>query len=71
MLERKSVVQQYVDMLSGQDEGTWREMLIGMGAGTDVPKVFRHAGKVPADRPAAGPTGCLLVAPWPAACMQG
>ena len=46
MLEKKNAVQQYLDLLSSQGEETWKEQLIGMGQGQDVPKLFRHSGKI-------------------------
>jgi hypothetical protein len=45
-LEKKNVVQQYVDLLSSQGEDAWKDQLIGMGQGSDVPKLFRYGGKV-------------------------
>lgn len=46
MLEKKNAVQQYLDLLSSQGEETWKEQLIGMGQGQEVPKLFRHSGKI-------------------------
>ncbi len=45
-LEKKNAIQQYLDLLSSQGEETWKEQLIGMGQATDVPKIFRHSGKI-------------------------
>jgi hypothetical protein len=45
-LERKNPLQQYLDLLTGQGEAAWKEFLIGMGQGPEVPRLFRHAGKV-------------------------
>eukprot|EP00887_Chlorella_sp_A99_P004632 scaffold4.g4632.t1 len=46
VLERRNPLQQYIDLLSSQQEAAWKEFLIGMGQGADVPKLFRHAGKI-------------------------
>lgn len=46
MLEKKNAVQQYLDLLSSQGEDAWKEHLIGMGQGGEVPKLFRHVGKI-------------------------
>jgi hypothetical protein len=45
-LEKKNAIQQYLDLLSSQGEETWKEQLIGMGQAPDVPKIFRHSGKI-------------------------
>lgn len=45
-LESKNAIQRYLDLLSAQGEEAWKEQLIGMGQAPDVPKLFRHAGKV-------------------------
>ncbi|KAI3438406.1 hypothetical protein D9Q98_000838 [Chlorella vulgaris] len=44
--ERKNPLQQYVELLGSQDEAAWKEWLIGMGQGADVPKLFKHSGKI-------------------------
>ena len=41
-LERQSPLQQYVELLSAQDESAWKEHLIGMGQGPEVPRLFKH-----------------------------
>ena len=45
-LEKKNAVQQYLDLLTSQGEDAWKEQLIGMGQGQEVPKLFRHSGKI-------------------------
>ena len=45
-LEKKNAIQQYLHLLASQGEETWKEQLIGMGQTTDVPKFFRHSGKI-------------------------
>jgi len=44
--ERKNSIQAYLDMLRETGENAWKDKLIGMGAGLDVPKLFRFTGKV-------------------------
>jgi hypothetical protein len=45
-VEKKNVIEEYLDLLGSQGEGAWKDYLIGMGNGADVPKVFRYSGKV-------------------------
>ena len=45
-LERKNPLQLYVELLGSQDEAAWKEWLIGMGQAADVPKLFKHSGKI-------------------------
>ncbi|KAI7835772.1 hypothetical protein COHA_010350 [Chlorella ohadii] len=45
-LEAKSPLQQYVELLGSQDESAWKEWLIGMGQASNVPKLFRHSGRI-------------------------
>lgn len=45
-LESKNAVERYLDLLASQGEEVWKDQLIGMGQGPDVPKIFRHAGKI-------------------------
>ena len=45
-LEKKNAIQSYLDLLSSQGEEGWKDQLIGMGLGNDVPKLFRHVGKI-------------------------
>ena len=40
-LERKNPLQQFVELLSTQDEAAWKDFLIGMGQGPDVPRLFK------------------------------
>lgn len=44
--ERKDSIQRYLDMLADKGEDAWKDQLIGMGAGGDVPKLFRFVGKI-------------------------
>ena len=44
--ERKNPIQQYIDLLQSQDEAAWKDTLIGMGQGPEIPKLFRLSGKV-------------------------
>lgn len=44
--EKKSSLQRYLDMLGDKGEDAWKDQLIGMGAGGDVPKIFRFVGKI-------------------------
>jgi hypothetical protein len=44
--ERKSSIQSYLDMLRDTGENAWKDKLIGMGAGLEVPKLFRFTGKI-------------------------
>lgn len=44
--ERKSSIQRYLDMLADKGEDAWKDQLIGMGTGSDVPKLFRFVGKI-------------------------
>ena len=45
-LEKKNAIQSYLDLLASKGEEAWKDQLIGMGLSPDVPKIFRHAGKV-------------------------
>lgn len=45
-IERRSPVAEYCDMLTAQGEGQFKDSLIGMGMNSDVPKLFRHNGRV-------------------------
>lgn len=45
-IERRSPVAEYCDMLTAQGEGQFKDSLIGMGMNNDVPKLFRHNGRV-------------------------
>ncbi|KAL4448019.1 hypothetical protein ABPG75_005238 [Micractinium tetrahymenae] len=45
-LERKNPLQQYVELLGSQEEAAWKEWLIGMGQSAEVPKLFKHGGKI-------------------------
>ena len=54
MLEKKNPIQEYLELLAAHGEESWKESLIGMGHGPDVPKVFRHAGKVRGPKGASG-----------------
>ncbi|KAL4444954.1 hypothetical protein ABPG77_004004 [Micractinium sp. CCAP 211/92] len=45
-LERKNPLQQYVELLGSQDEAAWKDSLIGMGQSAEVPKLFKHSGKL-------------------------
>ena len=44
--ERKCSIQRYLDMLADKGEDAWKDQLICMGAGSDVPKLFRFVGKI-------------------------
>lgn len=44
--ERKTCIQNYLEMLAERGEDAWKDQLIGMGAGGDVPKLFRFIGKI-------------------------
>lgn len=37
----------YVEKLAAADESAWKDTLEPMGNTSDIPKLFRHAGKVP------------------------
>lgn len=43
---KKNPVLVYVEKLAASDESAWKDFLDGMGTGPDIPKLFRHAGKV-------------------------
>ena len=45
-LEPKGSIQKYLDMLEDKGEEVWKDQLIGMGVGGDVPKLFRFGGKI-------------------------
>lgn len=45
-IERRSPVADYCDMLTTQGEGQFKDSLVGMGTGNDVPKLFRRNGRV-------------------------
>ena len=45
-LEKRSPIAEYCDMLTAQGEGQFKDSLVGMGAGNDVPRLFRHNGRV-------------------------
>ena len=59
--ERKNPIQQYIDLLQSQDEAAWKDTLIGMGQGPEIPKLFRLSGKV-SRRPRARRRSAPL--PW-------
>ncbi len=44
--QKRNPVLVYVEKLAASDESAWKDFLDGMGTGTDIPKLFRHAGKV-------------------------
>lgn len=44
--QKRNPVLVYVEKLAAADESAWKDFLEGMGTGPDVPKLFRHAGKV-------------------------
>ncbi|EIE22924.1 hypothetical protein COCSUDRAFT_64043 [Coccomyxa subellipsoidea C-169] len=44
--EKRNPVLVYVEKLAAADESAWKDFLEGMGTGADIPKLFRHAGKV-------------------------
>lgn len=44
--EKKGVIQTYLDMIAEKGEDSWKDQLIGMGTGIEVPKLFRFGGKV-------------------------
>jgi molecular chaperone GrpE (heat shock protein) len=44
--EKKGIIQTYLDMLAEKGEDSWKDQLIGMGTGIEVPKLFRFGGKV-------------------------
>lgn len=44
--DRKNSIQSYLEMLRDTGENAWKDKLIGMGAGLDVPKLFRLTGKI-------------------------
>ena len=45
-LEPKGSIHKYLDMLEDKGEEVWKDQLIGMGVGGDVPKLFRFGGKI-------------------------
>ena len=45
-LEKRSPIADYCDMLAAQGEGQFKDSLVAMGAGNDVPRLFRHNGRV-------------------------
>lgn len=45
-LEKKNPIQEYIELLNSQGEEAWKDAMIGMGMGPDVPKLFRYAGKI-------------------------
>ncbi|KAK9825600.1 hypothetical protein WJX74_009007 [Apatococcus lobatus] len=45
-VERRSPIAEYCDILTTQGEGQFKDSFIGMGMGNDVPKLFRHNGRV-------------------------
>ncbi len=45
-LEPKGSIHKYLDMLADKGEDVWKDQLIGMGVGGDVPKLFRFGGKI-------------------------
>ncbi len=44
--QKRNPVLVYVEKLAAADESAWKDFLEGMGTGADIPKLFRHAGKV-------------------------
>ena len=44
--EPKGSIHKYLDMLEDKGEEVWKDQLIGMGVGGDVPKLFRFGGKI-------------------------
>ena len=44
--EKKNAVSEWLELLCSQDDGAWKEHLIGMGSAPHVPKLFHHNGKV-------------------------
>lgn len=44
--ERKNAIQKYLSMLADKGEETWKDQLIGMGTGPDVPKLYKFGGKI-------------------------
>ena len=47
-VRRRNPILVYVEKLAAADESAWQENLEGMGNTPDIPKLFRHAGKVSA-----------------------
>ena len=46
-VRRRNPILVYVEKLEAADESAWQDNLEGMGNTPDIPKLFRHAGKVP------------------------
>ncbi|CAL8464737.1 g4272 [Coccomyxa elongata] len=44
--QKRNPVLVYVEKLASSDEMAWTDFLDGMGTGPDIPKLFRHAGKL-------------------------
>ncbi|KAI8111630.1 hypothetical protein M9435_004130 [Picochlorum sp. BPE23] len=44
--ERKNAIQKYLSMLADKGEEAWKDQLIGMGTGPDVPKLYKFGGKI-------------------------
>jgi hypothetical protein len=44
--ERKNAIQKYLSMLADKGEEAWKDQLIGMGTGPDVPKLYKFGGKL-------------------------
>ena len=44
--EQRNAIQVFLELPASQPEETWSSFLLGMGQGTDVPRLFRCAGKV-------------------------
>ena len=45
-VRRRNPILVYVEKLAAADESAWQDNLEGMGNTPDIPKLFRHAGKV-------------------------
>ena len=66
--QERNLVLVYVDKLAATDESAWKDFLPTMGAGTDVPRLFRTPGKVMEK----GPCSLLLpLAQLLHLCMHG
>lgn len=62
--EKAGPLEAYLEMLAAATgEDAWKDGLLGMGSGPDIPKLFRLSGKVRWRFPAGSPSGAPCSGP--------